>query len=152
MRPGRYATKLQFLETESISRTSIQFLTHVQRYIKTAPMLNNKTFAKRGFSFCNYYAFVSRNFVCLVINCSVAQFMNIVSEITFFPTSRKIRSYRSRSKEHLPENSIANEASRALNIFLTENSTRVTAQIGGTARLPCEVRKSNNVVVSVFCL
>lgn len=94
-------------------------------------------------------AFVSRNFVFVVINC-LAQCVNIVSEITLFPTSRKIRSYRSRAKEHLPENSIANDASRAFNIFLTENSTRVTAQIGGTARLPCEVRKSNNVVVSFY--
>ncbi|RZC37725.1 lachesin-like [Asbolus verrucosus] len=33
-------------------------------------------------------------------------------------------------------------------VFATENSTSVAAQIGGTAKLPCIVRKFNNGVVS----
>ncbi|XP_066139390.1 limbic system-associated membrane protein-like [Euwallacea fornicatus] len=33
-------------------------------------------------------------------------------------------------------------------VFITQNSSSVVAQMGGTARLPCIVRKSNNGVVS----
>lgn len=33
-------------------------------------------------------------------------------------------------------------------VFLTPNSTTIEAQIGGTAKLPCVVRKFNNGVVS----
>ena len=34
-------------------------------------------------------------------------------------------------------------------VFATENCTVVVAQIGGTATLPCVVRKFNNGVVSI---
>lgn len=62
---------------------------------------------------------------------------------------RNIRSYDvRRSKEHLSGNSLKTPSGTTPAVFITPNSTVVFAQIGGTAKLPCVVRKFNNGVVS----
>lgn len=62
--------------------------------------------------------------------------------------ARGRRSYESRrrGKEASVDNAVATGSDHG--IFATENSTVVVAQIGGTATLPCVVRKFNNGVVS----
>ncbi|KAJ8925604.1 hypothetical protein NQ315_009444, partial [Exocentrus adspersus] len=59
---------------------------------------------------------------------------------------RSKRSYDARRKDHSTGNSIKTPGHGT--VFLTENSTVVVAQIGGTAKLPCVVRKFSNGVVS----
>lgn len=78
-----------------------------------------------------------------------------VTEQTEDAAFRHRRSYESRHKGK--ENAAANNAVKAIavgrsNVFATENCTVVVAQIGGTAALPCVVRKFNNGVVSIFLL
>lgn len=66
-------------------------------------------------------------------------------------SSRNKRSYDNRrGKDHSSGNSLKSPTNSA--VFLTENSTEVVAQIGGTAKLPCVVRKFSNGVVSVSYL
>lgn len=63
---------------------------------------------------------------------------------------RSIRSYEvRRSKEHASGNSLKTPSASPGALFITPNSTVVFAQIGGTAKLPCVVRKFNNGVVSL---
>ncbi|XP_057660786.1 uncharacterized protein LOC130896607 [Diorhabda carinulata] len=67
--------------------------------------------------------------------------------------SRYKRSYeRHKSKDTLTKNSVVKDTSTAKSsgssLFVTDNCTVVVAQIGGTATLPCTVRKFNNGVVS----
>ncbi|KAG5891200.1 hypothetical protein JTB14_012685 [Gonioctena quinquepunctata] len=67
----------------------------------------------------------------------------------FLEISRIERSYETRrNKDHSSGNALKTSSSVHGAVFLTENSTTVVAQIGGTAKLPCVVRKSNNGVVS----
>lgn len=56
---------------------------------------------------------------------------------------RARRSYENHRNKHRQNNLASGNE-----IFTTENSTVVTAQVGGTATLPCGVRKFNNGVVS----
>lgn len=60
------------------------------------------------------------------------------------PVIRHRRSYQSRNKTVLNQNQ---DKERNL-VFATENCTVVVAQVGGTATLPCVVRKFSNGVVS----
>ncbi|CAH0552217.1 unnamed protein product [Brassicogethes aeneus] len=60
--------------------------------------------------------------------------------------TRLKRSYESRRNKDQMGNHLKGHHSGA--IFITENSTSVVAQIGGTAKLPCVIRKINNGVVS----
>ncbi|KAB0804837.1 hypothetical protein PPYR_01807 [Photinus pyralis] len=62
---------------------------------------------------------------------------------------RPKRSYdvRHRSKENSPDNALKHANDRP-GIFATDNSTVILAQIGGTATLPCVVRKFNTGVIS----
>ncbi|KAL1513621.1 hypothetical protein ABEB36_003010 [Hypothenemus hampei] len=60
---------------------------------------------------------------------------------------RSIRSYEPRSKDHSSTNSLYKESNQGA-VFLTPNSSTIVAQIGGTAKLPCSVRKFNTGVVS----
>ncbi|CAH1116989.1 unnamed protein product [Phaedon cochleariae] len=62
---------------------------------------------------------------------------------------RERRSYETRrNKNHSAGNLLKTLPAGHGAIFLTENSTTIVAQIGGTAKLPCVVRKFNNGVVS----
>lgn len=66
---------------------------------------------------------------------------------------RHRRSYeRHKSKDSSTKNSVVKDASvtksSSSSLFVTDNCTVVVAQIGGTATLPCAVRKFNNGVVS----
>ncbi|KAK4885609.1 hypothetical protein RN001_001880 [Aquatica leii] len=72
------------------------------------------------------------------------------SESAESSTCRYKRSYdvRHRSKENVAENALKNTQNSRLGIFATDNSTIVVAQIGGTATLPCVVRKFNTGVIS----
>nr|XP_023026948.1 uncharacterized protein LOC111514936 [Leptinotarsa decemlineata] len=73
-------------------------------------------------------------------NCRGSEFLGL---------GRMIRSYETRrNKDHSSGNALKTSASTHGAVFLTENSTTVVAQIGGTAKLPCVVRKFNNGVVS----
>lgn len=65
---------------------------------------------------------------------------------------RHRRSYdpRHKGKENAANNVVKTAASVKSGVFATENSTTVVAQVGGTATLPCVVRKFNNGVVSFF--
>lgn len=60
------------------------------------------------------------------------------------------RSYESRHKgrESMPTNGVKSSSAGKSSVFATENCTIVVAQIGGTATLPCVVRKFNTGVVS----
>ncbi|XP_049818099.1 V-set and immunoglobulin domain-containing protein 1 [Aethina tumida] len=58
------------------------------------------------------------------------------------------RSYDTRRNKDQTGNSLKSSLSGQGAIFVTENSTTVAAQIGGTAKLPCVVRKFSNGVVS----
>ncbi|KAF7284904.1 hypothetical protein GWI33_017385 [Rhynchophorus ferrugineus] len=59
---------------------------------------------------------------------------------------RSVRSYPVRKKDHSSANSLVKSGQDGL--FLTQNLSTVVAQMGGTAKLPCLIRKFNNVVVS----
>ncbi|CAG9813478.1 unnamed protein product [Phaedon cochleariae] len=62
---------------------------------------------------------------------------------------RHRRSYeRHKNKSTLSNSARANSDGSKPGVFATENCTVVVAQIGGTATLPCVVRKFNNGVVS----
>jgi hypothetical protein len=66
--------------------------------------------------------------------------------------SRDKRAYEThRSRDNVVKSSSISSSGRG-SVFATANSTSVAAQIGGTAKLPCIVRKFNNGVVSVIKL
>lgn len=50
--------------------------------------------------------------------------------------------------ESPPRNSLINELGDPANMFVTENGTVVTSQIGGTAILPCATAKLGTATVS----
>lgn len=64
---------------------------------------------------------------------------------------RHKRSYESRhkGKENVSNRGIKPTGNKG-NVFATENCTVVVAQVGGTATLPCVVRKFNTGVVSKY--
>ncbi|CAG9859684.1 unnamed protein product [Phyllotreta striolata] len=75
-----------------------------------------------------------------------------VTQTSWMNKSENLRIRRSyetrRGKDHSYGNSLKIPPSGRATTFFTDNSTTVVAQIGGTAKLPCVVRKSNNAVVS----
>nr|XP_015837660.1 PREDICTED: titin isoform X3 [Tribolium castaneum] len=69
-------------------------------------------------------------------------------DIHMVKLSRDRRAYEAhRSRDNVVKPSSGSSPSRG-SVFATANSTSVAAQIGGTAKLPCIVRKFNNGVVS----
>lgn len=75
---------------------------------------------------------------------------SLISELQH-PSLRYKRNYEYHrvSKDRLNENSVKVTSNRAT-IFATDNSTVIEAQRGGTAKLPCVVRKFANAVVSII--
>uniref|UniRef100_A0A1Y1LWK7 Ig-like domain-containing protein n=1 Tax=Photinus pyralis TaxID=7054 RepID=A0A1Y1LWK7_PHOPY len=83
---------------------------------------------------------------CVFMNNVVTGFSNFDYENGNVILHRTRRNYEAGSGK---KNSVEiSSASRRSTIFSTENSTVVYAQIGGTAALPCVVRKFNSGVVS----
>lgn len=84
-----------------------------------------------------------------VVSFYVAE--NAPSSFGLLKGAREIRNRRSyetrRNKDHPSGNALKASSSGGA-VFVTENSTVIVAQIGGTAKLPCVVRKFNNGVVS----
>ncbi|KAF2881473.1 hypothetical protein ILUMI_24700, partial [Ignelater luminosus] len=62
--------------------------------------------------------------------------------------SRRSYDVRRRGKDNAAENAVKGATNGRPGVFATDNSTVVVAQIGGTATLPCVVRKFNTGVVS----
>ncbi|XP_044264091.1 fibroblast growth factor receptor 2-like [Tribolium madens] len=92
------------------------------------------------------------------LNIYMCLFFVISAEIMLTPSSlicqdmvklsRDKRAYEAhRSRDNVVKPSSGSSPSRS-SVFATANSTSVAAQIGGTAKLPCIVRKFNNGVVS----
>lgn len=77
----------------------------------------------------------------------------LVDDSTFEETVAKPRTRRSydnhRTKGSSDNVLKINQSGDRSAIFATENSTVITAQIGGTATLPCIVRKFSQGVVSI---
>lgn len=75
----------------------------------------------------------------------------LFSEYAETEIHRSRRSYdvRRRGKDNAAENAVKGTTNGRPGVFATDNSTVVVAQIGGTATLPCVVRKFNTGVVSV---
>ncbi|XP_018562030.1 Down syndrome cell adhesion molecule-like [Anoplophora glabripennis] len=90
--------------------------------------------------------------VCVMVLFLIDSISLVTSEgtptdISMYPEIiRSRRSYEVRRKDHSTGNSLKTPGHSTA--FLTENSTVVVAQIGGTAKLPCVVRKFSNGVVS----
>lgn len=86
------------------------------------------------------------------------EFLCLLRQLFFVAESAEVaifrhrRSYESRhkGKENAANNAVKAATSGKSSVFATENSTTVVAQVGGTATLPCVVRKFNNGVVSFF--
>lgn len=77
----------------------------------------------------------------------------IFSDNKDYSLYRHRRSYDSRhkAKDNAASNGVKTPSGGAKTaVFATENCTVVVAQIGGTATLPCVVRKFNSGVVSIF--
>ncbi|KAF0765197.1 Titin [Aphis craccivora] len=53
--------------------------------------------------------------------------------------------------DYAPGNALINELGNPDNMFVTENGTVVTSQIGGTAILPCATVKPGTATASVYC-
>ncbi|XP_030760195.1 protein amalgam-like [Sitophilus oryzae] len=96
--------------------------------------------------------FLSSFIVCLLVLFGVTGELWTKKEDRFydfanFPKSRQGRSYVARGKNYGSANSLT-RFSEQDGMFITQNFSTVIAQMGGTAKLPCIIRKFNNIVVS----